>query len=149
MISKTNMIKNVLSISLAALAFGCAVDSQKASPKASSKLECGGEGLASKHAEISARASAQAFSGCFQNYLKLNPQTEAFKVKFCAHIKTDSQGAPRRASLKSGSFNGDMDSFPNDLRWCLEQQLWKLNFSGLQFEAPQILSFPLAFEVRK
>jgi len=145
------MKRAALGILLAALTFGCAVRSQKKDAKKITDKgpQCSDKAQASSHAQIAARANSQAFSGCFKNYLKLNPDAENLSVKFCAHIKTNSQGGVRRASLQDGVFNGDASSFPNDLRWCLEQQLWKLDFSGLQFGSPQILSFPLAFEVRK
>lgn len=145
------MKKAATSIFIAALTFGCAALPQKneAKKNTDASFQCGGNAQASSHARIAARANSQAFSGCFKNYLKLNPDAKNLSVKFCAHIKTNSQGGVRKASLQDGVFNGGASSFPNDLRWCLEQQLWKLDFSGLQFESPQILSFPLAFEVRK
>ena len=90
-------MKAIWTISLAALCFGCAVDSKKSLPPSSfDQLSCEGEGQASHHAAIAARANYQAFAGCFKNYLKLNPETEDLKVRFCAHIKTDSQGGAQQ-----------------------------------------------------
>lgn len=104
---------------------------------------CVAASQASKHAAISTRMSASRFSGCFLNYLKLH-KTDSVHVELCSYMTVQADGAVSRARVVSAK--GDLS---NDLKWCIEQALWKMDYSGLQFQSTKNLQFPLSFKVRK
>lgn len=104
---------------------------------------CEAEGMDDKHVSLAIQAMSSKFSGCFKNYFKLY-EVESVDLKVCNQITIRQNGSVSRARVI-----GNGMPISNDLRWCLEQELWKMDFSKLQFERTKRISFPLHFEVRK
>ena len=122
------------------LLLGCAAQQEHKREQAST---CSAQSQEASHISIATKARAQMFSGCFANYLKLN-KIEEIEVKVCNHLTVRANGTVAYARV-----SGDGADLPTDLRWCLEQQLWGMDYSKLQFSVSQKISFPMHFEVRK
>lgn len=131
----------------ASAALGMALQSCAAGQSAKNKTKklsaCEAPDQASSHAAMAVRAKATEFAGCFSNYMKLR-ELDKVEVSLCARLTADIGGRPSRVRVF-----GEDDALSNDLKWCLEQQLWKMDFSKLQYSSAQKLTFPLRFEVRK
>ena len=121
---------------------GCANNNQR--QNASTASTCKADSIEASHIELATKAMASNFSGCFANYLKLY-KLESTQVNICSHLVIYPTGKVAKARVSSN----DSKALSNDLKWCLEQELWKMNYSKLQFEFSQSVKFPLKFAVRK
>lgn len=137
------MKKYGLNILIISLFLGCSTRKESSAPAKNRHSTCASNSQAASHAAIATRAKSQNFAGCFVNHLKLNHISET-RANVCARLTVRANGSVANASVQ-----GDGDSLPNDLRWCLEQELWKMDYSKLQFSVSQKITFPLRFEVRK
>lgn len=131
-------------LSLALLSCASGVGNKKIKTNQNAALaSCRPKTIESRHASIAVRSQASKFAGCLSNYMRLRNLSE-FDLAVCADI-----GVKRDGSVSYASARGAGDSLPNELKWCLEQELWKTDFSKLQFESSQKIRFPIRFEVRR
>ncbi|MEX0797955.1 MAG: hypothetical protein WEB87_06335 [Bacteriovoracaceae bacterium] len=121
---------------------GCAAKKTKKAAR-SEGPSCAENSLEAAHVNISTHASAHKFNGCFANYMGLNDLNE-LDVNICAFLLVRPDG-----SVSNAKVTGNHKALSNDLKWCLEQEFWKMNYSKLQFDVPQRIKFPMDFEVRK
>ncbi|MCO4755786.1 MAG: hypothetical protein KC478_14995 [Bacteriovoracaceae bacterium] len=136
------MLRSIIILGTIISLGGCAKNGQRVS--ASIDSSCKADSIEASHIELATKAMSSKFSGCFSNYLRLNKLDE-LSVKVCSHLIIHPVGKVVKARVSSN----ESKALSNDLKWCLEQELWKMNYSKLQFESSQSVKFPLHFQVRK
>ena len=129
---------------LAFLTVSCSSEKVSSVPGAKDgESSCSKNSLAAEHVSISSHANSSKFNGCFLNHLRLNG-LDALEAKICAYLVIRPNGEVSHAKVK-----GLDESLSTDLRWCLEQEFWKMNYSGLQFDVSQKIKFPISFKVER
>lgn len=122
---------------------GCAQTKKKTKTLVSTPGECRETDVLveERHLVMSAKNQKQAnLIACFQNYLKFEQQKQQ-QLFTCNQISIRRNGTVSYVQTTSS----DKRALPRDLEMCLEQEFWKMNFSGLQIERSYIISFPLNF----
>lgn len=86
-------------------------------------------------------SSNQKLTSCFLNYLRFETQKKQ-KISTCNKIHIRKNGKVSFA-LSMRDKNSKM---PKDLRMCIEQELWSMNFEKLQLSSSKKITFPLIFQ---
>lgn len=135
------MYRPLVWICVTGMLFGCASEKESLVQNQKPFKSCASPGLDSRHIRLSTQAKSHKFNGCFANYLKLH-KIEHFNLNTCVDMRLDSSGTVSNVSISG-------DDLSNDLKWCLTQELWKMNYSKLQLLNATRVKFDLNFKVRK
>ncbi|MBC75248.1 MAG: hypothetical protein CME64_04465 [Halobacteriovoraceae bacterium] len=131
------------SFKLAFLVLSLSACANNKGPGRKTATTCGPTDLKSKHIKLATQANAKKFHGCFVNYFKLH-KVEQLNLNACVNINIASSGRVSSVSLKPENNS----SLSNDLKWCLTQEMWKMDYSKLQFSKRSSAKFNLNFKVR-
>jgi hypothetical protein len=75
---------------------------------------------------------------CFRNYLRFETNKKQL-IKTCTRLNIKRSGDVSFVNVLGVSPR----NVPKDLKMCLEQEYWKMKFSGLQLDKSYSLKFPL------
>ena len=128
-----------LSIFALSLIFLLSCSSDKQKKEAQSNTNCDVIDIYSKHAKLYAEYNLNGLKECLRNHISLH--RTAIKFKTCNHVQINPNGTVSWAKVYG-------DKAPTDFKWCIEQTLWKTNFSALQLKEKLKLKFPLTFEYK-
>lgn len=104
-----------------------------------SNSSCSSNKLISKHMRIYAQYNLNSLKNCISNYVRLNKKK--LSVTTCNNVTINKYG-------KASSARVTGDNLPTDLKWCIEQALWKADYSKLQISKKTFVKFPLSFEYK-
>ena len=97
--------------------------------------------LEERHLVLSAKNQKQEhLVDCFRNFLKFEKNKHQ-KISTCNQISISRRGKVRFVQIRSE----DKRALPKDLKMCLEQEFWRMDFAALQIKRDYIISFPLIF----
>ena len=99
------------------------------------------ESLEEKHVTIAARNKARVLSRCFANYMKFE-KNKSQNIYSCNLLTIRSNGSVKYVYTRGQSGS----TIPKDLKMCIEQELWKMNFKGLQLNREVSIRFPIEFK---
>lgn len=89
----------------------------------------------------SAMYRSQALQSCFKNYLQFE-ENKKQTIYTCNVLTVNRQG--KVSYVYSRGYKGSI--IPKDLKMCLEQGFWKMQFKGLQLSRGYTIKFPLSFQ---
>lgn len=116
------------------------IDSVKSN---STRKNCQDDKWQTRHVKMATRAQGNRFASCLVNYMRLRNLSE-LNLNVCVKAQITGQGKVAGISLSSMN-DSDIEQ---ELRWCVEQELWKLDYAALQLEFGDVFHFPLDFKVR-
>lgn len=94
----------------------------------------------SRHLIIAAKLQASSLSACFKNYIKFEEnKNQSFNV--CHKFNVSKVG-----EVTYSKAYGINQSLPKDFEMCLEQQIWMMNFKGLQLQEADYINFSLKYQ---
>ena len=97
--------------------------------------------ISNRHLVIAAQSKARAFQKCFQNYLRFE-QDKNQTIAVCNLLTVKRTGKVSFVYTR-GHLGHQL---PKDLKMCIEQEFWKINFSGLQLQKQHQIRFPIEFK---
>lgn len=111
-------------------------------PKIQPELQCHGniQSTEIEHLIIAAK-SDDTFKNCVKNFLRLE-KVDSDSFSFCTTISVRKNGSVTAVNIKNSNL-------PRSLSWCIEQQLWSRDFSGLQLNKNVSVSFPTKLLIQK
>jgi hypothetical protein len=93
-----------------------------------------------RHLVIAAKAKAPQLVSCFKNFLRFE-ETKKQRISTCNILTIRKSG-----KVKFAYSRGDAQSrLPKAMKMCMEQEFWKMKFTGLQLEKSYTIKFPLLF----
>lgn len=103
---------------------------------------CHGENnsLEQRHLAIAAKNKVKVFSRCFDNFIKFEKNKNQ-KFYTCMLLTIHKNGAVKYVYSR-GQFGTEP---PKDLKMCIEQEMWGMDFSGLQLGKSLTVRFPVEF----
>ncbi len=105
------------------LVIGCSTHKEA---KTTSKVCLGNDdSIEKRHAVISAKRQGRALANCFKNYIRFQ-ENKKQSINICHQISIKVSG-----KVNSTRVFGIDTKIPNDLKMCLEQSLWVMNFKSL------------------
>lgn len=110
------------------------------SSKTNVKCESDNQSIISRHIALKATYQKNSLVRCFQNFLQFEQNKEQ-KIHVCNTLNVAKSGKVTYAKV-----NGI--KLPKDLKMCLEQELWSMNFKSLQPETDILVRFPITFSSR-
>lgn len=93
-----------------------------------------------RHLAIAAKNKSRVFGSCFNNFIKFEKNKN--QILFTCNLLTINPDGGIKYVYSRGQFGTDL---PKDLRMCLEQEMWKMDFSGLQLNQTLTVQFPVEF----
>lgn len=93
-----------------------------------------------KNLVTAAQIKSSVMGNCFRNYLRFE-QNKKQTIGTCNQISIRRGGKVNYVQVT----NLNRKSLPKDLKMCMKQEYWKMDFSGLQLERSYIINFPLTF----
>jgi hypothetical protein len=87
---------------------------------------------------FAAKNKSVGIINCFRNYLRFEKNKKQL-IKTCTRLNIKRSGDVSFVNVLGVSPR----NVPKDLKMCLEQEYWKMKFSGLQLEKSYSLKFPL------
>ena len=126
-------------IILLAFISGCSTTTAP-TKKISHQCEYNAESIESKHAILSAKRQGGALGNCFKNFIKFETD-KTQSVHICHTLNVSKNG-----SVTYSKINGINSRVSNDLKMCLEQSLWTMDFKSLQLSENLFLKFPLSYQ---
>lgn len=94
----------------------------------------------SSHAILSIKSQISKMQACFRNYIKFEENSKQ-TLKICHTLSISKKG-----KVTYSSVNPIEGRVPNDLKMCLEQSLWVLDFQKLQLDNSLYVKFPLIYQ---
>ncbi|MBD65209.1 MAG: hypothetical protein CME62_08380 [Halobacteriovoraceae bacterium] len=130
------------------LCFSCSTSPKKLTKKSSPQAR--GDSCVSDHnyAEekyltTAAKAQANILARCFKNYLQFEEDKNQ-EIKICNTLTVQRSG--KVTFVHTRGFKGDR--LPKDLKMCMEQEYWKMNFARMQLDRRYTIRFPIHFKSR-
>jgi protein involved in sex pheromone biosynthesis len=127
-----------MKIGLTFLAFLLAGCSSSTKTNANKFCTYRSENIQSKHVIIMASSQQKKLGRCFQNFLQFEKEKNKSLV-VCNTLNVAKNG---KVTYTKVSGKG----VPRDLKMCLEQEFWMMNFKALQLEKNVYVQFPLTFK---
>lgn len=93
-----------------------------------------------KHLIIATQIKSSVMVNCFKNYLRFEKNKKQV-ISTCNQLAVRKRGDVSFVQVT----NANKRSLPKDLKMCIEQEYWKMDFSGLQLDQSYIIKFPLNF----
>lgn len=84
---------------------------------------------------ININANIDKLTPCLKNYLRLS-KINNFSYSGCVRLLVSKSGQVQKVALHPSNL-------PNDLKMCVEQELWFFNFENLYLDEKQNISFPI------
>ena len=78
---------------------------------------------------------------CFANYLKFEAEKKQ-TIQTCNQLSISKYGKVNYVQVT----DLNKKRLPNDLKMCLKQEYWKMNFKGLSLQKNYVIRFPLTFQ---
>jgi hypothetical protein len=121
------------------LVTGCSSISKHSTGKKNTNLQCDDEGqsIVSRHIALQVSSQKNRLVHCFKNFLQFEENKEQ-TIHVCNNINVARSGKVTYAKV-----NGI--KLPKDLKMCLEQQLWTMNFRAIQPTKNISVRFPITF----
>lgn len=96
--------------------------------------------IGQKHLIISAMNKSRILARCFDNFLKF--EEDKLRKIYTCNVLTIRPSGHVEYVYSRGQFGSDL---PKDLKMCMEQEMWKMNFQGLQLTKTLTIQFPIEF----
>lgn len=93
-----------------------------------------------RHLVIAAKAKAPQLVSCFRNFLRFEEQKKQ-RISTC-NILTIRKSGKVKFAYSRGSAQSRL---PKAMKMCMEQEFWKMQFTGLQLGKSYTIKFPLLF----
>lgn len=93
-----------------------------------------------KHLVIAAKIKSSVLANCFRNYLRFETEKKQ-SISVCNQLSIKKSGRVSYVQIT----NANKRVLPKDLKMCIEQEYWKMDFEGLQLESSHLIEFQLNF----
>jgi len=93
-----------------------------------------------RHLVMAAKIKSSVLANCFRNFLRFE-ENKKQKISVCNQISIKRSGRVSYVQVT----NANKRVLPKDLKMCIEQEYWKMNFSGLQLISSHLIQFQLNF----
>ena len=93
-----------------------------------------------RHLIIAAKSKARLLERCFYHFMKFE-ENKKQKIFLCNNLTVERHGVVSFVYTR-GQFGS---SLPKDLKLCVEQEMWRMDFQGLQLSEKGTIQFPIEF----
>ena len=93
-----------------------------------------------RHLVMAAKIKSSVLANCFRNFLRFE-ENKKQSLSVCNQISVKRDGRVSYVQVT----NANRRTLPKDLKMCIEQEYWRMNFSGLQLAENHLIQFQLNF----